>query len=294
VTPPRHLRVGLAVTTTGARSVVGLLASAEASSVRPVAVAIANQSSRSLDLPAGHYRFPVEVVESSGGVSVGRNDACRALPDGLEIVGFPNDDSSLPPHSLQAVVEAFSSAAAPDAVACAMLDPTGPRFVLPPAGELLTRKTVWRAIEPATFIRRDTFVRLGGLRTDLGTGSASPWQSGEGTDLLLRLIADGGTVLSRPDIAVLGPGERRSLSDDEFVAKHRRYARGTGYVYRLHDYPLHIRLRLLIAPLVVATRHDPSLRLSLRLATARFMGRLEGLSARPFPNHRVGMPGGGG
>ena len=34
-----------------------------------------------------------------------------------------------------------------------------------------------------------------------------------------------------------GRGEQRDLSVGPLVAKHRRYARGTGYVYRVHPYP---------------------------------------------------------
>jgi hypothetical protein len=63
----------------------------------------------------------------------------------------------------------------------------------------------------------------------MGTGAASPWQSDDGTDLLLTLMAKGGRVQSRPAIVVLGRGERKGLSADALVAKHRAYARGTGF-----------------------------------------------------------------
>lgn len=278
-------QLGLAVTTIGQRSLAPLLSSAAASTVRPAAVAIANQSGHPLDVNPHEHPFPVHVVPSSGGISAGRNDAVQVLPPDVQVVGFPNDDCSFPPSSLEAVVGSFAAAPGTDAVACTLADPSGPRFALPPVGEHLTRTSVWRAIEPATFLRVDAFRRLDGFRVDLGTGAPSPWQSGEGTDLLLRLLAAGGTVTSRPDITVMGAGERRSLSADEFVAKHRRYARGTGYLYRLHRYPAHLRLRVLVAPLVRATRHDASLSLSLRLARARFLGRLEGLLERPFGDH---------
>jgi hypothetical protein len=222
----------------------------------------------------------VTVQDSAGGVSRGRNEAAAALGDSVDVLGFPNDDSAYPPETLAGVRAAFASA--PVAVACRLVEPAGARFALPAVGTALDRRTVWRAIEPATFVARAGFAAADGFRTDMGAGSGAPWGSGEGTDLLLRLLAAGGTVLSRPDLAVLGPGERRDLRAAELVAKHRAYARGTGYVYRTHRYPLPARLRVLAGPLVKALQHDPSPALSLRLALARTAGRIEGLRGSPF------------
>jgi hypothetical protein len=286
---PSRPTLGLVITTIGRPRLSALLDSAERSSTRPLAVAVANQSGAPLPVPVDGYSFPVVVVPSSGGVSRGRNDAFAALDPRCEVIGFPNDDSEYRHDVLSAVVAAFAGARPPAAVACRLEDPKGTRFVLPPRGALLTRRTVWRAIEPSMFVHRAAFVAAGGFRPDLGTGAASPWGSGEGTDLLLRLLAAGREVVSRPDLAVHGPGERRELDDRAFIAKHRSYARGTGYVYRIHGYPWSSRLRTAVGPLARATGHDAALGLSLRLALARTLGRLEGLSARSLtPRAGVG------
>jgi hypothetical protein len=276
-------RIALAVTTIGRPALVDLLLSAARSETPPVAVAIANQSGASLRLPTVALPFPITVVPSSGGASAGRNHAVAALGDEADVLGFPNDDSLLPPHLLGAVRAAFGTSPAPAAVACALREPPGDRFVLPPPRTHLDRRSVWRAIEPAMFVRTDALRAAGGFDERLGTGARTPWASGEGTDLLLRIMKAGGTVVSRPDLHVLGPGERRDLSARAFVAKHRGYARGTGYVYRVHRYSLPACLRLVVAPLVKAAWLDPTLPLSLRLALARFLGRIEGLVGRPLP-----------
>ena len=273
--------LGLAVSTIGRPALADLLASAAGSSRPPAAVAIANQSGGELPIDTQAYPFPVSVVPSSGGVSRGRNDAAAALPDTVEILAFPNDDTTYPPATLEAVAGRFARADAPAALAC---DPANTHVLapLPPAGVALDRYTVWRAIEWAIFVDRAVFRAHGGLRDDLGTGAPAPWQSGEGTDLLLRLLDAGMRVEAAPDIAVHGVGERRGLADEEFVAKHRRYARGTGYVYRVHRYPGWVRARSVVAPWLRLRSFDVPLPLALRIARARSVGRLEGLRGRTF------------
>lgn len=272
--------IGLAVTTVGRPRLAELLRSAARGRRLPAVVAVANQAGRPLDLPLSELPFEVRVVASEGGASRGRNDAVAALGQGIDVLGFPNDDSALEVDTLALVVSVWSDAAPPAAVAGSLHEGGTPRYVLPDAGTALDRRTVWLAIEPSMFISLDAFRAVGGFRADIGTGSPSPWQSGEGTDLLLRVLERGDQVVSRPDVRVLGPGERRALPPRQFVSKHRGYARGTGFVHRVHDYPAWLRLRLVLAPLVVAARHDDDLRLSLRLALARSLGRLEGLAGR--------------
>ena len=234
------------------------------------------------------YPFSVRVIESCGGVSAGRNDAARALPADVEVIAFPNDTSIYPPGTLRAAAAQFASPREPDAISGTLVEGGQiRRHPLPPDGVHLDPTSIWWAIEPAVFIRRDIFDQLGGLRADIGTGAPSPWQSGEGTEFLLRLLAQGGVIISAPGVKVLGPGDRHELSADDWIAKNRRYARGTGYVYRIHKYPLYPCLRTIVGPLVIATRHDPVLSVSLRLAAARSMGRIEGLLAHPLTSKHI-------
>jgi len=274
--------VGLALSTIGRPGLKELLESAAESSRLPAAVAVADHTPHQDLRIDDKYPFPVLITSSVGGVARGRNDAVAALSPWCEVIGFPNDDCRLPPTTIEQVGRAFAGHHEATVVAGTLVDATGPRMRLPRSGTILNRRSVWRAIEPAMWVRRDAYLAAGGLRDDLGTGSDSPWQSGDGTDLLLRIMASGGTVCSRPEIIVLGRGERRDLAPSAFVAKHRAYARGTGYVYRLHSYPLHDRVRLVVAPLVKVALHDASFALSARIAAARATGRVEGLLGRPL------------
>jgi hypothetical protein len=278
-------RLGLAITTIGRPAIVDLLESVARSSSYPAVVSIANQSGRPLlGVDPSAYPFPVVVVPSSGGVSRGRNDAVAALGQDVDVIGFPNDDSTYDVDTCRSVQRRFSRSPAPAALACRLVESNGIRFPLPPPGSPLNRRTVWRALEACTFIDRRCFDALGGFSLEIGSGGPTPWGSGEGTDLLLRVMACGGRVESQPGIVVYGTGERRQLDDDQLVAKHRAYARGTGHVYRVHRYPLSSRLRILAGPWAHPMRHDPDPRVSLRLAVARSVGRFEGLTGRILPS----------
>ncbi|WP_146146144.1 glycosyltransferase family 2 protein [Geodermatophilus tzadiensis] len=251
---------------------------------------MANQSGRDLALSTSGLPFDVHIVESAGGASRGRNDAINAIGPSVDVMGFPNDDSTYPRTCLEQVAVAFRSDPGIAGLACSLVERGQPRFTLPDNGAL-DRLTVWRAIEPAMFLRRETLDDVGGFNEALGTGCSTPWQSGEGTDLLLRIIEQGGVVLSRPDIAVIGEGERRDLDPSSLVAKHRGYARGTGYVYRTHPYPFWIRARILAAPWLRLGQIDRSPAFAVRLALARSLGRVEGLTGRTLPTReRTWLP----
>ena len=275
-------RIALAVTTVGRPGIISLLRSAAESSSPPAAVVIADQSGGELPDAGSDFPFDVRVVPSSGGASTGRNDAVRALGDVAEVLAFPNDDSTFSPTCLAEVAAAFAGTDAPDAVACSLVETDGARFQLPLDGVPLDRKTVWRAIEPSMFVRRAAFESVSGFRESIGTGCGSPWQSGEGTDLLLRIMASGGRVVSLRSSHVLGPGERRDLNDDEIVAKHRRYNRGVGFVFRLHRYPARARIRTVVAPWLRAVQARQFTPLAVRIAAARSLGRIEGLLGRSY------------
>jgi hypothetical protein len=277
-----QIRLGLVVTTIGRPELRRLLLSAAASTDPPTVVGVANQSGQPLGLDLPDLPFEVRQVASSGGASRGRNAAFELVASDTDVVGLPNDDTWYEPDGLAAVRALFAASPDVDAVATSLLDGDQPRFVLPADGTLLDRRTVWRAIEPGLFLRSKAWTGLRGFREDLGTGGPSPWQSGEGTDLLLRLLARGGRVVSAPSVQARSDGERRGLGGPEWVLKHRRYARGTGYVYRVHGYSLRRRATLVAAPWIRAAAARGPLGERFLVARARSLGRIEGLLERPF------------
>ena len=104
--------------------------------------------------------------------------------------------------------------------------------------EEITALNVQRcAIESTIFIRRSVFHELGGFDERIGVGSPGPFQAGEVTDLLLRLIYSGRRATYDPRIVVLSDDPRESPAE-AFPKKMLGYGRGIGHLYRKHPLPL--------------------------------------------------------
>lgn len=227
------------------------------------------------------------VTTSPRGASIGRNaGVMHAAPHLADaVVMFPNDTTWFPPGSVAAIRSALSEA---QAGAVTVVTPSGPRFELPAPGSHLDMATVWSVIEMGLAIRLPAFLRIGGFEESIGTGAASPWQAGEVTDLLLRAAA------AQPGFAdsfvwirsayVGGVEEGAGLTPDERAWKLRAYGRGIGHVYRIHAYPVHLRVAFVLIGLLVGVRRSTDYR--LRDGWPAFLGRWEGVSGRTLGQRR--------
>jgi hypothetical protein len=76
------------------------------------------------------------------------------------------------------------------------------------------------------FVTPEVFKNAGGFDVQLGTGSNSAWQSGEGTDFLLRMLRGphfrGFDWL--PDLVINGISDSHGLSSQECRQKLRAYS----------------------------------------------------------------------
>jgi hypothetical protein len=283
---PDELRIGVVVTTVGRWAAVErLLASVAGSRHERVSVAVANQSGEAV--PASLQATGAVFVPSSGGASVGRNDALRALGGDSDLVAFPNDHSTYAPELLPEVAATWLRYGNPGALIGTLVEGGAPRMEIPAAGARMNRYTVWRAIEPTMFVASEPARRLG-FRPELGTGCPSPWQAGEGTDLLLRIMDEGRPVVCARHLRVHGDGERRSLSQEEWQVKLRSYARGCGYVLHLHHAgPVESAVHLAV-PWYRFVRATPAGRTPARDCWQATLGRFEGRLGRCLSNpHRT-------
>ncbi|MBY0289798.1 MAG: glycosyltransferase [Mycobacteriaceae bacterium] len=282
---PRHVRIGVAITTVGRweelRILLGDLA---AQTCPPAAVAVAHHDpAHSADLDALTSSFAdnldIKTVVSARGISNGRNAAAAVIGDEVEWLWFPNDTNRVDADFLERVAR---HCVAPTTVcAVQMIDREGPRHPLPAPGTKFTKRTVWGAMEPATILRRDQFVAAGGFNPTLGSGADSPWQSGEGPDLLLRMsVLDGFSVEWVPDIYVHAQTEFAHLPPRERRRKQRNYGRGHGYVLRTWHYPLWYKSAHLVAAALMPVRNPK--KFGLRDSFALLVGRAEGVLGRPF------------
>jgi hypothetical protein len=226
--------------------------------------------------------FAIDVTTSPKGAARGRNTGVAALPPGERLLHFPNDTTWFPEGSLDAIRSAASAA---QAGALTVVDEHGPKFTLPASGTPLDRWNVWNVIEMGLVIRRSVFEELGGFDPDLGTGAPTPWQAGEATDLLLRLLE------RRPDLAqlfdwlpgdvsVMGIADPSGLTPAERRRKLRAYGRGMGRLVMRHRYPWWWRLAFVFGGLAFGLRHR-----SMNSPADGwwvFLGRAEGLLGRTF------------
>jgi hypothetical protein len=172
-----------------------------------------------------------------------------------------------------------------EAGALTVRDELGPKFSLPPAGTPLDRWNVWSVIEMGIVMRKSVFDRLGGFDPSIGTGAASPWQAGEATDLLLRLIATDaslarGFVWLPPEISVGGVADAYGLARAARRHKLRAYGRGLGRVVTRWRYPRWWRFAFVGGGLAFGVRHRPDY--EVLDGWWVFLGRLEGAVGRPL------------
>lgn len=198
-----------------------------------------------------------------------------------EIITFPDDDCLYPDTILSQVDRAFS------------LDPELAGLVGPaisPSGALGSgrwhrqsgapdMRTIWTSvIEFNMFLRTEWVDRAGGFDEELGVGA--PFGSGEGVDLVIRIMNAGGKLFYDFGIRVIHPD--KSLSK-EAVMRAYRYGTGLGRVLRKHR-------RRTALPTIMNFALRPAGGMALHMLRANFMsaqyylqtlrGRLAGFRAR--------------
>ena len=259
-----------------------LLASLAAQTRHDFVVGVCDQSSDG-SVTAAVREFGAELimftVASSRGLSRGRNEVIRHADPRVTHFMFPNDTSTLPKTFVADLYERHQDA---DVLAVSYLDGGVPRRAFPVSHAELDAENVWQIIEPGMVLSR-TALEIGGpFDEELGTGAPSPWQSGEGTHLLLGLRGRPLTVHWDPGLAVLGVPEDYSLTATERRAKLRAYGRGYGYVLSTWNYPLTRRVKAIGGPILRAALNNSGKALfdSLYASTGRLEGVIGGARER--------------
>jgi hypothetical protein len=252
-------------------------------------VVVAQRNLPEVEALAASYRsatMRITVMTSRPGAACGRNAGVAALPAGRDLLlNFPNDTTWFPAGALgrmRRLPEDFSVGA------LTVVDENGPKFVLPEPGTPLNQWTVWSVIEMGILIRRSLFDALGGFDPQIGTGAPTPWQAGEATDLLLKLIRSGqgaGFAWQPAQLFVGGIADPSGLSSAERRHKLRGYGRGLGRLVTRWKYPLWWRFAFLGGALFFGLRHRATNALADGLWV--FLGRLEGMLGRTLGNPRT-------
>jgi GT2 family glycosyltransferase len=281
---------GMAITTVGRwDSICRLLDDLAAQSVRPAMVSIAYDDN--VDAAEGlkkvHDRYSdvltIRTVIKHGGSTAGHNTAAAQFTDDVDWIYLLTDNCRLEHDFL----ERLSAHCTPTASVCAarLVDADGDRNTLPPADAEFTRRNAWSVVVPSMAIRRTDYMTVGGFDDTIGSGADSPWQSGDETDLVLRLAElDDFSIRWAPDIVVRGHTDFTHLTPAERRRKLRNYGRGTGFIYRRWGYPVLDKLRLLAGAATLPLRKRRKFRAGDGLAL--LIGRTEGLLGRKLSRDR--------
>jgi cellulose synthase/poly-beta-1,6-N-acetylglucosamine synthase-like glycosyltransferase len=148
------------------------------------------------------------------------------------IITFPDDDCHYPDGFLEQVLRKLDDPAV-DAITVRV------EFMsrrTPRASAITADNVLECCAEPGLFARR---AALGDLRFDelMGIGAASPWNSDEGPDLVLRMVRKGLRIAFCPDLVIHHPNPML-VPDERLQQRNFSYSRGRGYFFAKHRYPL--------------------------------------------------------
>lgn len=148
-----------------------------------------------------------------------------------EIITFPDDDCHYPAGFLEHVARRFDDLQV-DAISASVDHMSRPDT---PGGWITRRNVLDCCLEAAFFGRREV---LGDLRYDemMGVGGESPWNSDEGPDLVLRMLARGLRIRYCPELRIHHPDPLQT-PDERLQERNFKYSRGRGYLMRKHRFP---------------------------------------------------------
>ena len=176
----------------------------------------------------------VSHLRSERGLSLGRNRGLQQVRG--EIVGFPDDDCWYDPDVIDRVHQFFRH---PDngVLTGRTVDDRGVNSLSPHRADsgVIDRRNVFESGNSNTLFVRTSVARdAGGFDETLGVGAATPFQSCEETDFLLRCLDKGHRLHFSHDFTI-----HHDQIDDSRAAQLRRariYSRGYGRLLRLHGY----------------------------------------------------------
>lgn len=278
--PSQPLRIGVVIPTLGTNDCLDKSLSSIAQQTREVASVVVVDQSHNDRIATICNKWssmlPILRVHTHPGASHARNTGLNQLVENVDIVGFLDDDCTYAANCFEEVQASFHDNRT--AAISGRLNSHESRLRFGDDAQALDYRTVWTmAIEATMFCRISVIDDLNGFNEELGIGSSSPWQSGEGTDLLLRMMGRGYEVHYQPKCEVTEHDENASTKASPAL-KSRKYGRGTGRVYRMH-YSWLVCIWQVIRPLLGAfiSLAAGNKELSIRRLQAA-IGRWEGIT----------------
>ncbi len=225
-------------------------------------------------------------LTSDRGLSKARNTGIAGARG--QIVAFPDDDCCYAPQVLGEVDRIFRENPQLGGMTgrCSEIRNNQRHSIDIGTLNPVTKRNVWaRAISSSIFLDRSVFNIAGGFDENLGLGARTEFQSGEETDMLLRVIEHGYELKHHPDLIIYHP--ETNPFDRGAVLKAWAYGLGAGRVLRIHKYNYLAVLAHILRPLggsltaFLMNRKDLA-----KIRWARGFSRFEGWRWKAGPRHR--------
>ena len=213
-----------------------LLTSLDAQTFKDFEVIVVDQNldDRLVPILCRHEGLRIRHLRSDLGLSRARNVALPAVQG--DIVAIPDDDCWYPNQLLATVTKWFETHPEFDALFTAARTADN-KLMAPkwaPGQCRCTKGNVWHCTVSFTaFMRRQVVEAVGRFNEDIGTGSASRYQSSEDIEYFIRILELGFGMWHEPSLTVHHP-ELQSV--ERLRRTVRGYALGAGYVLRIHGY----------------------------------------------------------
>ena len=259
-----------------------LLRSLDSQTIAPLELILVDQNELPLNqdlLGGGSHRFDFIHLHHPGrcGISKARNIGLSIARG--QWIGFPDDDCWFPEDYLRKALVRLDCSKS-DFVTGRPTTVEGRTINGRFAGQRhrIDRRNVFVSqIEWNMLGRRSAMVALGGYDEEISLGGVTPWQGGEGFDLLIRAVDMGYRCLYDPELVAHHDEHGTSDPDAAMQQKARRYGRGLGRVLSKHRYGLVARLTWCgrsFANLLVAIAQGKGGRVAY--FSQQLLGRLEG------------------
>ncbi len=194
-------------------------------------------------------QFNLQHLKSKKGLSCARNIGLKKAKG--QIVAFPDDDCWYPKSLLNEVESRLNQDPSFAGITGSCIDenhaPSVNRWSETPG--LLTQRNLWnKAVSISIFLKKEWIEQTQGFDENLGAGADSPYQSGEETDLLLRLLKKDAKIYYDPEIKVGHPNVQMKWNK-KTIQRGKTYGRGLGYLLKKHHFSFLQVLPMLIRPL---------------------------------------------
>jgi glycosyltransferase involved in cell wall biosynthesis len=191
-------------------------------------------------------RFTIAHMHTAKGLSLGRNAGLRRARGSL--VAFPDDDCWYRPQTLLQVIGLFDDHPDLDIITGRTFDASNIPS-LSPTGETGARIGRGNYLvcgnSNTIFARMNAIRRVGGFDERLGVGAATPFQSGEESDLVLSALAAKMQLAYFPEL-VVHHDQVDTSNAAAYVDRAAKYGAGYGAILRKHQFGLgYLCLRVL-------------------------------------------------